>query len=205
MSRGTAALLATLLLWAVLCAAQGKQANPSPEASPPGAARTSAGDADYRIGIDDVLAISVWRESDLARTVQVRTDGKIAFPLVGQVQAAGLTCQELQHRLTELLAKELRTPEVSVSVQEARSQRINVLGAVNRPGMYPLQKPMTVVDALALAGGLRPFAKSSRIFVLRALPGGRTERIPFDYRKAVLEGKGDPPLELLARDTVVVP
>ncbi len=215
MNRTAQAMFIALLLWHGALSAQTKETGPAQRlpsqaeqqvtapATP--SAPTVPAASDYHIGIDDVLAISVWRENDLARTVQVRTDGKIAFPLVGQVQAAGLTCQELQHRLTELLAKELRSPEVSVSVQEARSQRINVLGAVNRPGMYPLQKPMTVVDALALAGGLRQFAKTGRIFVLRAGPDGRTERIPFNYRKSVLEGKEAPSLELQARDTVVVP
>ncbi|MDR3762512.1 MAG: polysaccharide export protein [Acidobacteriota bacterium] len=169
------------------------------------AAPAARADAGYRIGIDDVLAISVWRENDLGRSVQVLTDGNITFPLVGQVRAEGLTCGQLQQKLTELLSRQLREPEVSVQVQEARSQRINVLGAVTHPGMYPLQKPMTVLDALALAGGFRPFAKAGKIFVLRTTADGSTQRIHFDYRKAVLEGKETPSLELRARDTVVVP
>lgn len=185
---------------------EGAAAQSSPAKTPPSPTPAlPAADADYTLGIDDVLAISVWRENDLTRSVQVRADGKITFPLAGQVQAAGLTCQQLQQRLTELLRRDLRSPEVSVSVQEARSQRINVLGMVTRPGMYPLQKPMTVLDALALAGGFRPFAKTRKIFVLRTGPDGQTERIPFDYRKAVLKDGKAPPLELRARDTVVVP
>lgn len=198
------AVLLVLLLAAVGLAADKKK---NPEPLPPDAtAKVAPSDADYLIGIDDVLAITVWREADLSRAVPVRQDGKISFPLVGQIQAAGLTPLQVQEKLTTLLSDFLKAPEVSVVVQDAKSQRFNVIGEVARPGVYPLAKPMTVLDALALAGGFRDFAKTNKIFVMRVNPDGSRQKIPFDYKKAVLgKRSGNPGIELQARDTVVVP
>jgi polysaccharide export outer membrane protein len=162
-------------------------------------------DPDYVIGLEDLLSITVWRESELSRSVPVRPDGKISFPLIGQLQAAGQTPLQLQKTLTALLDPYIASPEVSVIVQEARSQRINVVGEVNRPGSYSLTKPMTVLDALALAGGFRDFAKSNKIVILRTDPDGTRQRLRFSYRKVLGMSGPDQNIELQARDTVVVP
>ena len=162
-------------------------------------------DAHYRIGADEVLTINVWHEPEVSRSVPVRPDGKISLPLVGDVQAAGLTPMELQNELEARFSKYLTNPDVSVIVAEIRSQRINVLGEVLRPGTYALIPPMNVIDAVATAGGLREFAKPNKIYVLRSLPNGQVERIKVQYNN-LLKGKhGSEDVLLQTRDTVVVP
>jgi polysaccharide export outer membrane protein len=166
---------------------------------------TPAVSANYQIGTDDVLTINVWHEPEVSRNVPVRPDGKISLPLVGDVQAAGLTPTQLQSQLESRFSKFLTDPAVSVIVAEIRSQRINVLGQVLRPGTYALVPPMSVIDAVAAAGGLKEFAKANKIYVLRTLPNGQRERIKFQY-KNVLKGKhGSQDVLLDTRDTVVVP
>ena len=161
--------------------------------------------SNYRIGADDVLTINVWHEPEVSRNVPVRPDGKISLPLVGDVEAAGLTPTELQNELEARFSKYLTDPAVSVIVSEIRSQRVNVLGQVFRPGTYPLVPPMSVIDAIANAGGLKEFAKAGKIYILRTLPNGQTEHIKVQY-KNVLKGKrGSKDVLLQTRDTVVVP
>lgn len=161
--------------------------------------------ANYRIGADDVLTINVWHEPEVSRNVTVRPDGRISLPLIGDVQAAGLTPAQLQTVLTRDFSKYLTNPAVSVIVAAILSQRINVLGQVFRPGTYPLVPPMTVLDAIAAAGGLQQFAKASKIYVLRTGPNGQVERIKVQY-KNILKGKrGADNVVLQTRDTVVVP
>jgi len=160
---------------------------------------------EYVIGAADVLAINVWHETEISRVTPVRPDGKIALPLVGEVQASGLTPDQLQANLREGLQKYLDHPEVTVMVQEVKSHQINVVGQVAKPGSYILGKPLTVLDAIALAGGFQEFASQKKIYVLRARSDGSEQRIPFNY-KAVI--KGHDPLQniiLQPNDTVVVP
>lgn len=160
---------------------------------------------DYVIGIDDVLAITVWKEPDLSKTVPVRPDGKITLPLVGDVQAAGKTPEKLQHELRDSLASFVAVPEVAVIVQEVKSQKFNIVGQVAKPGSYPLGESLTVLDAIAGAGGLGIYAKSNAIYVLRLRPDGSSVKLPFRY-KQVLKGTNLPQnIRLQARDTIVVP
>jgi polysaccharide export outer membrane protein len=162
-------------------------------------------DAQYLIGKEDVLAVQVWREPELSRLVAVRPDGNISLPLVGEVLAAGKTPLELQKKLTELLGVYMKSPEVSVIVQDTRSQRFSVLGEVMRPGSYPLSKPMTVLDALALAGGFRDFARSEKMFILRIEADGIRRRIPVSYKKILGVNGANQNVELQVHDTLVVP
>jgi len=166
---------------------------------------SQATDVNYRIGADDVLTINVWNEPQVSRNVPVRPDGKISLPLVGDVQAAGLTPTELQNELAARFTKYLTNPDVSVIVAEIRSQRINVLGQVLRPGTYSLIPPMSVIDAIATAGGLREFAKPNKTYVLRVLPNGQKERLKFEYKNVLKGNKGSKDILLQTRDTVVVP
>jgi polysaccharide export outer membrane protein len=161
--------------------------------------------APYRIGVDDVLTISVWHEPDLSRTVPVRPDGQISLPLVGDTMAAGKTAVELQSELRLSLAKFVKDPEVNVIVSDIRSQRINVIGEVTKPGTYPLTQSMGVLDAVAQAGGLRDFAKKKNIYVLRLMPDGRRARLPYSYQAVVKGSKNAQELMLQSHDTVVVP
>ena len=162
-------------------------------------------DAHYRIGADDVLTVNVCHEPEVSRNVPVRPDGKISLPLVGDVQAAGLTPTDLKIELEGRFAKFLTNPDVSVIVAEIRSQRINVLGQVFRPGTYALIPPMNVIDAVATAGGLREFAKPNKIYVLRTLPTGQVERIKVEYNNVLKGKRGSEDVILQTRDTVVVP
>ncbi len=138
----------------------------------------------YRIGPEDILQISVWKNDTLTRSVPVRPDGKISLPLLNDVQAAGLTALELREVLTRKLAEYMPSPEVSVIVSDIRSFKVSVLGEIGRPGRYELKSWTTVLDLLALAGGFTQFAARSRIVILQ--PDGKTmKRIPFNYNKAL--------------------
>ena len=168
-------------------------------------ATAQAVSSDYVIGADDVLAIDVWKEPELTRPVQVRPDGKISLPLVGEIQAAGLHPVDLQKQIADKLQAYISNPAVSVIVQEVRSKRINVIGQVQRPGEYNLSSPMTVLDALSLAGGFRDFAKETKIYVLRVQPDGSHARLPFNYKRVVKGKHLEQNVQLQSGDTVVVP
>ena len=167
---------------------------------------------DYIIGPQDVVAINVWREPELSRAVPVRPDGKISLPLVGEVKASGLTPQMLQTRIAKELEMYLQKPEVTVIVQEANNHRFNIVGEVQRPGSYLLTKRTTVLDAIAMAGGFREFAKVKKIYVLRPVPiqpNGTVHlndaRIHFNYRDVITGKHSAQNVELKPGDTVVVP
>jgi polysaccharide biosynthesis/export protein len=163
-------------------------------------------DSTYVIGPNDSLAINVWKEAEVSRVVPVRSDGKISLPLVGEVQASGETPLQLEEIITAKLKEYISDPEVTVMVQESRSQKFNVLGMVAKPGTYMLTTAnMTVLDAIALAGGFRDFAKKKSIYVLRNDANGQPERLPFNY-KEVIQGKNPQQnIVLKANDTIVVP
>ena len=158
----------------------------------------------YVIGPADILEIHVWREPDLSRTIPVRPDGKITLPLLNDVQASGLTPLELKARIEKGLAKFVESPTVSVAVQEIHSKNIFVFGQVESPGQYPLQKDLTVLQALSLAGGLAEWADKGDIIVLRK-ENGKQRRIKFDY-KNVSKGKHlERNIFLRPGDTIIVP
>jgi polysaccharide export outer membrane protein len=164
-----------------------------------------AHDDSYVIGADDVLAINVWKEPEVSRTIPVRSDGKISLPLAGEVQASGETPRQLEKVLAAKLQSFISEPEVTVIVTETKSQKFNVLGQVSRPGTYPLTNSSTVLDAIAIAGGFRDFAKQKSIYVLRQNPDGGESRLPFNY-KDVIKGKNSAQnIKLQPRDTIVVP
>jgi polysaccharide export outer membrane protein len=159
----------------------------------------------YTIGPDDLLVVNVWKEPEISRNVLVRPDGRISLPLVGDLLASGRTPAQLQDDIKGQLLSYLTNPEVTVIVQEARSQKFNVLGEVEHPGSYPLSRSMTVLDAIAIAGGLRDFAKSRKIYVLRIQGDGSRARFPFNYKEVIKGQNQSQNVELQARDTVVVP
>jgi polysaccharide export outer membrane protein len=161
-------------------------------------------DANFVIGNEDVLAISVWKDQELSRVIPVRTDGKISLPLIGEVQASGKTPKQLQAEITEGLTAFMSKPQVTVIVQEIKSQRFNILGHVLKPGSYLLNPPTTLVDAIAIAGGLAPFANAKHIYVLRD-DGGKEVRLRFNYKQVIKGRREEQNVELRARDTVVVP
>ncbi|MGH9727418.1 MAG: polysaccharide biosynthesis/export family protein [Candidatus Acidiferrales bacterium] len=161
--------------------------------------------AKYVIGENDVLEIDVWKEKEISRTVPVRPDGKISLPLVGEVQASGLTPMQLQDDLTKRLKAYIENPEVTVIVADPRSHQFNMVGEVMRPGSYPLTQAMTVLDAVAQAGGFKDFAKETKIYVLRPMPGGVRVRIPFNYKQVIKGRDLQENVALKPGDTIVVP
>ena len=161
-------------------------------------------DPAYLIGAADVLDIYVWKEVDESRTVPVLPDGRISLPLIHDVQAAGLTTQELTDVVTEKLRKYINDPQVTVIVKEIDSQRVFVVGEVLRAGAFPLLPGMTVLQALASAGGFTTFANVKKVHVVRMRAGKQIE-LPFNYRDVL---KGDNPeqnVKLERGDTIVVP
>ncbi|WP_434130548.1 polysaccharide biosynthesis/export family protein [Methylocaldum sp. GT1BB] len=157
---------------------------------------------DYRIVPGDVLEISVWREEGLTKQVLVRADGGLSFPLVGDLAAGGLTVEDVRATVTERLSEYLADPVVSVSVITT-SQKIYVVGKVNKPGEFVTPGRVTVMHALALAGGLTPFADRDDITILRQR-GDQTTPLPFDY-DAVAAGEDlEQNILLMNGDVVVV-
>ena len=183
--------------------------SPAPQAASAdpgtGAAAVRPHDNTYIIGDDDVLSINVWKEAEVSRTVPVRSDGKISLPLAGEVQASGQTPLQLEKLLAAKLQSFISEPEVTVIVTEIKSQKFNILGMVNKSGTFPLTSSLTVLDAIALAGGFRDFAKQKSIYVLRKNPDGGESRLPFNY-KEVIKGKNMAQnIKLQPGDTIVVP
>ncbi len=162
-------------------------------------------DDSFVIGNDDVLAINVWKETDISRSTQVRSDGKISLPLVGEIQAAGRTPLQLEQDITTKLRNYITKPEVTIMVEQINSEKFNILGQVAKPGSYSLTLAPTVVDAIAIAGGTRDFAKQKTIYILRQNVGGGESRIAFNY-KDFIKGKNlQQNVKLRPHDTVVVP
>jgi|SRR5271166_1844282 len=204
-----AAHLGCLILSGMLCAQTGSKNNTVPDqtqqAQPADTPGLKPHDDSFIIGDADVLAINVWKEPDISRSIPVRSDGKISLPLVGEVQAAGRTPLKLEQEIAGRLKSYIDEPEVTVIVQQINSQKFNVLGQVAHPGSYSLVSSATVLDAIALAGGFRDFAKQKSIYVLRQKADGGQVRIPFNY-KDVVKGKNPAQnVKLEPHDTVVVP
>ena len=176
--------------------------NPVPVTSANGA---MAGNDHYLIGNEDVLAINVWKEPDVSRMVPVRSDGKISLPLIGEVQAAGRTPKELESQIAKGLRDYISEPEVTVIVQETKSRRFSILGQVQRPGSYLLNGDMRVLDAIAIAGGFRDFAKVKNIRILRQQAEGKQVSLPFNYKDVVKGTNPGQNVELQPKDTIYVP
>jgi polysaccharide export outer membrane protein len=211
----TGAVLVLLLLVCIGVLAQSSSAPAPPPAAADNQAQAQAdaqharaahSDDSYVIGADDVLAINVWKEPEVSRSVPVRSDGKISLPLVGELMAGGETPLQLEQEITKRLANYISEPEVTVIVQDSKSQRINILGMVVRPGAYLLTgSGTTVLDAIAMAGGFKDFAKQKAIYVLRQNSDGTQKRIPFNYKEVIKGHDPDQNVRLQPRDTVVVP
>jgi polysaccharide export outer membrane protein len=157
---------------------------------------------EYRLGRGDKLRIEVYKDAQLSQSVQIRPDGKITVPLVGDVEAAGRTPIELRDALTTALKQYMTNPVVTVIVVEATAATAYVLGEVNHPGAVNLQAPLTILQALAVAGGLKDFADAKNIRILRTTPTG-VQTIAFDYKEALKTSRA--PVYLRPGDTVVVP
>jgi len=158
----------------------------------------------YKIGPEDVLAISVWRNSELTRDVAVRPDGRISLPLLNDIQAANLTPMQLRDTVAKGLATYISDPEVSIIVKEIHSDKVSVVGSVKNPNRYELKSQATVLEALAMAGGLTDFAKRDRIVVYRR-EGTTWKTLEFNYTKVVNDWDVQQNFVLMPGDIVVVP
>jgi polysaccharide export outer membrane protein len=166
--------------------------------------------ATYVIGPDDVLDVSVWGNTEISRTVPVRPDGRISLPLLNDVQAAGLTPMQLREAVTKGLTPYIPEPAVSVLVREIHSFKVTVIGQVKTPGRYELKDRATVLDVLAMAGGLNEFADRDGILVMRQ-EAASARQIPFSYDKLTKNGRGESTKDAVANfcvkpgDVILVP
>ncbi len=195
-----------LLAAAVPLTLEGQQSSKAAGGNASGAPATSGAPSNsstYVIGPTDALEVNVWKEPDVTRAVTVRPDGKISLPLINDVQAAGLTPMELASKIEEALKRFITNPQVTVTVTAPNSQKVFVVGEVTRPGEVKLLPGMTVLDALASAGGPTQFANSKKITLLRT-EGAKKVRYPFNYN-AALKGNLNQNIALKPGDTIVVP
>ena len=160
---------------------------------------------DYIIGPSDILNINVWKDPELTRVVTVRPDGRITLPLIGELPVSGLTAMNVQLLVTKRLKDYVSDPEVTVIVQEVKSQTYIVVGKVVKPGSFDLGKPTTVLEAIAIAGGFLDFAKTNKVYVLRRQEDGTQIRLPFDYKKVINQHASGENVDLKNGDTIVVP
>lgn len=169
----------------------------------PPSSLAAAGDT-YALQPGDVVNVSVWREPDLDRTLLVRPDGGISFPLAGNLAAAGRTVDQLTADLVARLTKFIPSPVVTVALQENLGNRIYVAGKVNKPGVFLVNQDINVLQALAIAGGPTPFAKLKDIKILRR-EGGVERAIPFNFKQVQRGERLEQNIILRSGDTVLVP
>jgi len=163
----------------------------------------SAVTANYIIGPDDSLQILVWKEPNLSTTLPVRPDGKITLNLIGDVVAAGLTPMQLAAEIATRLKQYITDPVVDVTVMAVNSKHVFLIGEIMHVGPLAITPGMTILQAIATAGGLTPYANKKRIYILRGEPGHQ-QKIPFDYTRAVKKGDMQG-VSLTPDDTIVVP
>lgn len=184
----------------------GPAAPPTKSLSSPGSPAIQASqERTYVIGDGDVLGINVWNEPDFKQSLPVRSDGKITLPLIGSIQASGRTPSQLESAIATALEAYIHHPNVAVMVLKINSRKFNILGRVAKPGSYPLSGNITVLDAIAGAGGFTPFAKKGHVYVLRKSPDGKETRIRFNYKQVIKGKHPEQNILLKPQDTVVVP
>lgn len=158
----------------------------------------------YHVGAEDVLEVFVWGDESLTRQVMVRPDGYISLPLVGEVLCQGRTVEDIRSEVDRRYAKFLSDTPVSVMIVEINSPKVYVIGKVNRPGVYLMPHPMTVTQALALAGGFNPFADDANILLVRGI-GPEQKVYEYDYTDVSLGSDMYQNVLLRPNDTIVVP
>jgi polysaccharide export outer membrane protein len=199
---GAAFALASLIVVPV-----GAQQPASPQ--PAGASVASGGSSvvlppGYVIGAEDVLSIVFWRDKDMSADVVVRPDGKISLPLLNDVDAAGLTPDQLRNELVKAASKYVEDPNATVVVKEIHSRKVFITGNVAKAGTYPLMGDMNVLQLIALAGGLAEYADSKNITIMRS-EGGRQQSFKFNYKDVTKQKHVEQNIVLKPGDTVIVP
>ncbi|MEO8522553.1 MAG: polysaccharide biosynthesis/export family protein [Acidobacteriota bacterium] len=195
--------IAILLSMAALATAgQAPPADGSPGAAAAPSSRAAVA-TDYRLVPGDKLRIEVYKDAQLSQSLQVRPDGKITLPLIGDITAEGRTSTELRDAIVTPLKEYNTNPVVTVIVVETVPPVFYVMGEVNSPGTFPIKGQVSAVQALAMAGGFKDFAKTKSIRILRKGSGGGQQSIAFNYKDAA-EGKGSP-VSIHPGDTIIVP
>jgi polysaccharide export outer membrane protein len=159
---------------------------------------------DYLIGPDDILTVVFWREKDMSNDVTVRPDGKISLPLLNDIDASGLTPDQLRGKLTEAAGKFFQDPTVTVVVKAIHSRKVFITGQVTKPGPYPLTAPTTVLQLIAMAGGVLEYADTKNIVVMRT-ENGKPNSYIFNYKDVVKRKNLKQNIELKPGDTIIVP
>jgi polysaccharide biosynthesis/export protein len=188
------ALIITLVFYALGCA---PRTNPMVEAQAAAAEVSPPDPEKYRLGPEDIIEVSVWKEPDMTKQLVVRPDGKVSYPLIGEVQAAGKTIKQIQEEISKRLEKFVTDASVTVILLKTQYYKIFVTGKVNKPGEYLVGRPTTVLQAIAMAGGLTPYASPKSIKIVRK-EGGLDQVYPFNY-KDVSKGL------LLSQDIILSP
>lgn len=199
--KGVILLLIVMTCYTLGCA---PRTNTFVEAEAAAAAVSPPDQEKYLLGPEDVLEVSVWKEPDMTKQLVVRPDGKISYPLIGEIPAAGRTVKQVQEEISKKLEKFVTDASVTVILLKTQYYKLYVTGKVNKPGEYLVGRPTTVLQALAMAGGLTPFASPTSIKVVRKA-GGQDQVYPFDYKdvsKGLLLSQN---IILQPGDVVVVP
>ena len=202
----------SVVIWSILALAGVVPATAQTASAPPPAAASeparppagAAAPAGYVIGPADVLSIVFWRDKDMSADVVVRPDGKVSLPLLNDVQAAGLTPEQLRQQLTTAAAKFLEDPNATVVVKEIHSRNVFITGNVMKPGTYALTAGMNVLQLIALAGGLQEYADAKHIVVMR-MENGKQVSHEFNYNDVIKQKHVEQNVVLQPGDTVVVP
>lgn len=176
----------------------------APAGQPPALGQSVTLPSEFQIGPDDVLGIVFWRDTEMTGDVTVRPDGMITLPLIGDLKAAGLQPDQLRQQIQQAASKYISDPVVSVVVRQIHSRKVYITGQVTRPGSYPLTGAMTVLQLIAIAGGLSEFADEKGITITR-VENGQTKNFKFNYKDVARGKKLEQNLVLKPADTVVVP
>ena len=183
---------------ALACTAPFSRAADAPKLATP----VNADQAEYRLGPEDVIEVFVYKEPDVSTTVTVRPDGRISLPLAGELEATGKSAAQLEQEIADRLARYISGPVVNVMVKQINSLKISVLGEVRKPDVYRIKNRVTVLDAIAMAGGFTDLARPNRVVVLRNSPSGQ-QRIRVNINQVVADSTSRP-LYLEPMDTVYV-
>ncbi|ACS80482.1 polysaccharide biosynthesis/export family protein [Maridesulfovibrio salexigens] len=173
--------------------------------SPGGASAQLTVNDEYRLGPEDIIEISVWGDKELSREVVVRPDGGVSFPLAGDLKAGGLTVKELRDKLKERISEFVPDAPVTVILRKVEHPKVYVMGKVNNPKVLVMGQSMTVVQALAMSGGLSPFAESGSIIIVRKNKDGSQKVFPFDYDQLADGENLKQNILLKPGDTIIVP
>ena len=198
-------LLVTLTCRAASAGAEQVERTASPTtAATTGAAAAAAPPPGYVIGPADVLSIVFWRDKEMSAEVTVRPDGKISLPLLNEIYAAGFTPEQLRDKVTKAAERYIDDPNATVVVREINSRKVFITGSIEKPGTFTLAGPMTVLQLIAMAGGLKEYADKSKIVILRS-ENGTSTGFRFNYKQVVEQKKMGQNIELKPGDTVIVP